>query len=163
ESIWGRARFLVIYLVSGVGGGVLQMLVEPRAHMAGASGCWSGLLGSFAVWVALNRSFLPSRLAASWSRSITVNVMLLVFISLMPRGSWAGHLGGGVAGAVVSVPLVWSLYGRDRLRWLGWAGTAAVPLACFLILYQALAPARAQVLALERVEALAADPELPRS
>src|SRR5205085_1517559 len=77
------------------------------------------------------------------------------FMSMMPGVSWAGHLGGGVAGAAVSVPLVWSLYGRGGQRWLGWAGTAAVPLLALAVLYQAIAPARQDV--------EESDPELNRA
>jgi hypothetical protein len=61
---------------------------------------------------------------------------------MLPGISWAGHLGGGIAGAVVSVPLIWSLYGQGGQRLLGWAGVVAVPVIALVILYQAIAPAR---------------------
>src|SRR2546421_426449 len=79
---------------------------------------------------------------------------------------WAppgGHLGGGLAGAMVSVPLVWTLYRAGALRWLGWGLTAAVPLAWLLLLHQALAPERAQVQALLDVVELVGDPEFARA
>jgi membrane associated rhomboid family serine protease len=164
EKMWGRARFLILYLVSGMGGAVLQLVVQPNGpQLVGASGCLCGLLGSMGVWVIMNRPYLPAKLASSWMNNLIMNVMLIAFISLVPGVSWAGHLGGGIAGAVVSVPLVWSLYGEGAKRSLGWAGTAAVPLACVLILYQAIAPEREQARAEEQEKALVSDPELPRA
>src|SRR5262249_8111379 len=101
-----------------------------------------GLLGSMAVWVIMNRPHLPPKLTSTWMNNILTNVMLMVFISLIPGVSWAGHLGGGLAGALVSIPLVWSLYGRGAQRWLGWAGAAVVPAAAVLLLQQSIGAVR---------------------
>src|SRR5262249_50226817 len=93
----------------------------------GASGGICGLLGSMGVWVMLNRAFLPQKLVSDWMRNILMNVLLIAFISMVPGVSWGGHLGGGLAGAVVSVPLNLTRFGRGAQRWLGWVGVAAVP------------------------------------
>ncbi len=163
EKLWGRVRYLIVYLVSGLGGAVLQLVVAPNSGLVGASGCLCGLLGSMGVWVVMNRPFLPAKLASNWMNNLLVNAMLIVFISMLPNVSWAGHLGGGVAGAVISVPLIWTLYGRGAQRWLGWVGVAAVPVIAFLILYKSIAPALAQGQELAQLEALVTSPEFPKA
>ena len=138
EAMWGHSRYLALYLISGLTGGAAQLLIDPRVSMGGASGALCGLLTSMAVWVWLNRPFLPPRLVSDWMRNIITNVMLIAFISIVPGVSWAGHLGGGVGGLVVAVPLVYSRFGSGAQRWLAWAGVAAVPLVTVLLVQRSL-------------------------
>src|SRR5205823_6228758 len=53
ERLWGSARFLMLYLISGVCGSsvmVLANLHELGGGGAGASGALWGVLGSFGAW-----------------------------------------------------------------------------------------------------------------
>ncbi len=143
EKMWGAWRYLALYLISGMVGGVTQLLVNPNVGLVGASGALCGLLTSMAVWVRMNRDYLPPRLAQDWMRNILTNVMLIAFLSFLPGVSWAGHAGGGVAGILVAVPLNFSRFGQGAQRWLGAAGVAAVPLLAFGLLYQSLLGPRA--------------------
>jgi hypothetical protein len=54
----------------------------------------------------------------------------------MPGVSWAGHLGGAVAGALVAGPLLYARFGPPGVRLLGYAGVALVPAGFFLVLTQ---------------------------
>jgi membrane associated rhomboid family serine protease len=49
ESALGRARFLTVYLASGVGGALVQVVASPDSSlpMLGASGAVSGALGAY--------------------------------------------------------------------------------------------------------------------
>jgi membrane associated rhomboid family serine protease len=136
EKMWGMPRYLLLYLISGLGGAVLHLYVGRAGLMVGASGSICGLLGSMGVWVWLNRRFLPPRLVSDWMRNIMLNVLLIAFISMVPNVSWEGHLGGGLAGAVLAVPLNYTRFGQGAQRWLGWAGVVAVPVLCVALLYQ---------------------------
>jgi len=49
EGLLGRARFLVLYLLSGVGGSVAVLLLAPYSAVVGASGAIFGLFGAFFV------------------------------------------------------------------------------------------------------------------
>jgi membrane associated rhomboid family serine protease len=138
EAMWGHGRYLALYLISGLAGGATQLIVDPFVSMGGASGALCGLLTSMGVWVWLNRPFMPPKLVSDWMRNILTNVMLIAFISIVPGVSWAGHLGGGVGGLVVSVPLLYSRFGSAAQRWLGWAGVAAVPLVAVLLVQRSL-------------------------
>src|SRR5690606_27586323 len=48
ESLWGPGRFLIIYLLAGVGGSYASVVYE-KGTMAGASGAICGILGAEAV------------------------------------------------------------------------------------------------------------------
>ncbi|MBI1916166.1 MAG: rhomboid family intramembrane serine protease, partial [Planctomycetes bacterium] len=62
EWTWGGWRFLVIYLLSGLGGSCAALLALPVGAIAGASGAICGLVAAVAVWLVLNRRYLPRRM-----------------------------------------------------------------------------------------------------
>lgn len=128
ESMWGSVRYMIVYLVSGLGGGVAVVLSDAGA--VGASGALCGILTSMGVWVYLNRIHL-GELSTHWLRAIGTNLILIAVISFLPGISFAGHLGGALAGAVIAVPLVYQRFGHGVERWLGLLGAFAVPI--FLI------------------------------
>jgi hypothetical protein len=102
------------------------------------------------VWVLFNRSYLPPNWFSGWMRNLIINIVMIVFISMIPGISAAGHLGGGVAGALVTVPLVLNRWGHGRERWLGLAGIIAAPvLAVGLILWSISDSERVQIVLLK--------------
>jgi membrane associated rhomboid family serine protease len=134
EAMFGSARYLALYLVSGLGGGCAVAL-DPQMMVVGASGCVCGLLGAAGMWVFLNRRHLPQAFVARFFRAFGTNVLLLVFISMLPRVSWLGHLGGALAGAAIAVPLVYSRFGVGWQRWAGNLASLAIPLACVAVVF----------------------------
>lgn len=130
ESIWGSARFLVLYLVSALGGGVLVVFLGQNA--LGASGALCGLLTSLAFWIWLNRHHLPRELVSRWLSNSMMNIVLIALISLVPGVSWAGHLGGALAGLVVTVPLNLHRYGTPAQKGLGILGMILVPVVLLI-------------------------------
>ena len=56
ERMWGPWRFLLIYLISGVGGSFAVLGATPEVLVAGASGTIWGIMTSMAAWVVLNRA-----------------------------------------------------------------------------------------------------------
>jgi len=126
ERMWGRAAYLAIYLVSCVGGGACAVILTPQGNLVGASGAICGLLGSMLTWLLLNKAHLPPHLVSNWQRSIMTNIILIAILSIMPGVSWAGHLGGGVTGALVAAPLNLARFGEGVKRGLGWAGMLAI-------------------------------------
>jgi Rhomboid family len=141
ERMWGPARFLGLYIVSGLGGSGLAMVLSPASGLVGASGALCGILASMAAWVLLNRPYLPATLASDWMRRIMSNVILIVLISVMPGVSAAGHFGGAAAGLIAAVPLTYSRFGLGVQRWLGLLGFLAVPVVTLLLTYQGVMPA----------------------
>lgn len=114
EPLLGRARFLALYLISGLGGGVavyltagvgLELLGNPlfgglNTPTAGASGAVFGLFGAFYV--------VLRRLGRDTSMITVILVINLIFTFTVPAISVAGHLGGLVTGAVVAAGLAYA-------------------------------------------------------
>jgi membrane associated rhomboid family serine protease len=154
EKMWGSLRYLGTYLISALGGGCCVMLFHipillnnprPLPYIVGASGALCGLLTSMAVWVWMNRPYLPPRLASDWMRNIITNIVLIAIISILPGISWEGHLGGGVAGALVAVPMVYNRFGTGLQRALGLLGVLAVPALSVGLVYRSLLPTQPEM------------------
>jgi len=118
ESLFGRVRFLAIYLVSGLGGPVAVLLLSnPLIDAAGASGGIFGLFGAYAV--AFRRL---GRDIGGIVGIVVVNFSLGLFL---PGISLAGHLGGLLAGIAVTLPLAFLPARRPALQWAGVGGVVA--------------------------------------
>lgn len=131
EQMWGRGRFLLLFLFSAVGGGVLALLYDPDTALVGASGGICGVFGAMGIWIFLNREHLPSQLLFLWTRNVVLNVMLMVFIGMsVKQVSNTGHLGGAALGAVLGGLLSIHRFGGPVQRWLAAAGVVAVPVLC---------------------------------
>ena len=107
ESMWGRWRYVAIYVVAGIASSCAVLsydLWQQRIGLTvGASGPLCGLFASMIVWFIFNHQHMPEDLLHDWSRTLTVNTVLLVAISLLYHVSWQGHLGGAIGGALAAV------------------------------------------------------------
>ena len=109
ERILGHVRFLVLYLVAALGGGVASYAFSDiRSVSVGASGAIFGLMG--ALLVAGRRLGHDIRQVAML---LAVNV-LIGFIA--PGVDWRAHLGGLVAGAAAAAVFVYAPRSR-RTAW----------------------------------------------
>ncbi len=102
ESKWGRSRFLLLYVASGVGGACLAMVFRPEAMVSGASGAVWGLLTSAMVWLVLYREHLPEGMVSDGLRRLGIMLGLNAVISFVPGISWEAHFGGGIVGGLVA-------------------------------------------------------------
>lgn len=125
EVLLGRARYVVVYLVSLLGGSASVFLFSsPRGVVAGASGAVFGLMAG--IVIACYRLKLNPRTALI---VIAVNV---VFSLTVPGISWQGHFGGMLAGALVTIGM---LYAPARQRLLVQASTVIAVLAVLAALF----------------------------
>jgi membrane associated rhomboid family serine protease len=99
EAVLGPIRFLVLYLVAGLGGSVAVYLFSPFPGGAGASGAIFGLFSALFI--------ILKRLRRDTSSIIPLLVINLA-ISFVPGISLAAHLGGLVTGAMVAFALAYS-------------------------------------------------------
>ena len=132
ENVLGRARFLALYLVSGVAGSAAVMLLsDAHGQTLGASGAIFGLMGALAVIAIRVRGQLQSIL--TW---IGLNLVLTFTF----RGiSWQGHIGGLLAGAVLGVAMVYAPRSRRPLvQWSAVGGVLVVALAIVVLRVAAL-------------------------
>lgn len=137
ELIWGRLRYLLLYVISGLTAAGLVLYVSTLGDgsgglTVGASGALTGIFASLAVWLALRYRSLPPAAAAEMTRVIVINTFLMVMLSLLPGVSWSGHLGGGLGGALAALPLYWhATTGSLWQRGLALVAAVAIP-AVFL-------------------------------
>ncbi|MFI9077978.1 rhomboid family intramembrane serine protease [Streptomyces sioyaensis] len=118
EAALGRARFIALYLLAGLGGSALSyFLAAQNQPSLGASGAIFGLLGATAV--------LLRRLRYDMKPVLILLGLNLVFTFLWPNIAWQAHVGGLVVGAAVAFGMVHAP--RDR-RTLVHVATCAVTL-----------------------------------
>ncbi|WP_313798283.1 rhomboid family intramembrane serine protease [Cytobacillus sp.] len=94
ERIFGKWRFLLIYLIAGFGGSIASFIFSP-AISAGASGAIYGLFGALLYFGAIYPKL--------FFRTMGFNILLILGINLifgfsMPGIDMAGHIGGLIAG-----------------------------------------------------------------
>ncbi|MGI6376622.1 MAG: rhomboid family intramembrane serine protease [Anaerolineae bacterium] len=97
ERRFGHGRFLVLYLVSGLGGSVLSF-VGNEAIAAGASGAVFGLLGAMIAYFLSYRSEFGSYGQRRLSSLLLVAGYNLVMGFVMPGIDNLGHIGGLLVG-----------------------------------------------------------------
>jgi membrane associated rhomboid family serine protease len=122
EQAIGRARFLVLYLVSGLGGSAgALLLTDPNQLTVGASGAIFGILGAALVFE-VQRNFVLG------GSALSIIVLNLVLTFAVPNISIGGHLGGLAAGALGGLAL--SRFGRGHAAYgrPGVVGVAALVL-----------------------------------
>jgi membrane associated rhomboid family serine protease len=135
EEAIGRARFALLYLVSGLGGSAGALLLSPEAVTVGASGALFGILGAALV-------FERQRTYVLGGSALTL-VILSVILTFRPGISIGGHLGGFAAGALAALALsrlgrAHAAYGRPGVA--GIAGVVAVGIASIAVAYWSVAP-----------------------
>lgn len=97
EHPYGRARFLLIYLLSGLIGSVFSLALAPYPSV-GASGSIFGALGALAAFLYSHRKMLGSGGVAQLRQVIFIALLNLA-IGLSPGIDNWGHLGGLLTGA----------------------------------------------------------------
>jgi membrane associated rhomboid family serine protease len=94
ERLIGPARFVTLFLLSGLGGSVVVLLLAPASAVVGASGAIFGLFGALLV---IQRSF-----GGANTQLLIVLGLNLVMGFIVPGISWQAHIGGLITGAVVA-------------------------------------------------------------
>ena len=131
EQYLGRARFLLLYLVSGLAGAAGALVFSPTSATVGASGAIFGILGG-ALVLERQRNYV---LGGSAMGLIVIN---LVFSFVLPNISIGGHIGGLIGGALCMLAL--SRFGRGhgaygRIGVAGLVGVLAVAIASVVVAY----------------------------
>ncbi len=111
ERLFSSQRMLVLYLLSGISGVVLSFALSPNASV-GASGAVFGLLGALGTFLYRHRNRL-GRAGRLQLRQIVMVALLNLGLGLMPQVDNWGHLGGLLAGIV----LTWTLGPMLDVSW----------------------------------------------
>jgi len=134
EEVYGSARYLFIYVVTGVGGYILSSAIGGRQSVGG-SGALLGLIG---VLLALTRG----RQNASLQMLRGSLIRWLIYIAVLGFLGWGmidnfAHLGGGLTGYLLGriIPAREPVDPHDRrvANALGWGAGLAVALSFALM------------------------------
>jgi rhomboid protease GluP len=106
EVFYGKWRYLVIYLVSGIVGGIVTQILTPNALAAGASGAIFGVFGALGVFYLVNR-----RALGAYGQGAIMNWVFWLGLNLVFGFSNTGigiwdHIGGLVAGMAIAAILM---------------------------------------------------------
>nr|WP_295660174.1 rhomboid family intramembrane serine protease [Polymorphobacter sp.] len=122
----GRARFVVLYVLSGIVGGLLQVAVAPHSteSVVGASGAIAGVFGAYAVLFARSRvkarrvlgfNVSAATITALWYAATWIGLQLLTAVAFNTGEGriaiWT-HIGGFIVGLLFAQPFV-----RRRTRY----------------------------------------------
>ncbi|MFD7718606.1 rhomboid family intramembrane serine protease [Streptomyces sp. NPDC059814] len=128
EAALGRARYLALYLLSGLAGSALTYwLAEPNQPSLGASGAIFGLLGATAVLMRrLNYDMRP----------VFALLALNLIITFNPWGgiAWQAHVGGLIAGTLIAIGMVHAPRERRNLVQYGTCAVALVVVVLIVVL-----------------------------
>ena len=141
EQLSDRNRFLGIYFIGGLVGGVASY-VFTAAPSVGASGAIFALIGALGVFVWLNRAAYGDQ-AKQILANIAFTAMINIFFGYsMPNIDNMAHIGGLVGGIITGFLLMPRLtivdteFGPQRhrahLRW-GWNGVIVLAIVLFAI------------------------------
>jgi membrane associated rhomboid family serine protease len=133
ERVFGRGRYLLLYVVSGLAGSAGALIASPDALTVGASGAIFGILGAAFV-LERQRTYV---LGGGAGALIVLNI---VFSLAVPGISIGGHLGGLAGGALGTLALSrfgrgHAVYGRPGL--IGVVGLIAVGVASLAVAFWA--------------------------
>src|SRR6266446_560973 len=103
EKLYGSARFIILYVLTGVAGVYGSYSYHPETISAGASGAIFGLFGVLLVFGIRYRSSIPP----FFKRAVGTGVLPVIIINLIigftiPAIDNSAHIGGLLAGAALA-------------------------------------------------------------
>lgn len=117
ERLYGRARFIIIYFVSGLMGSMLSYLLSPAAS-AGASGAIFGLIGCMFYFRTKYRDLFKR--IFGWNLFVVLGLNLFLGFAQSGIDNF-GHIGGFLGGFLAANMV--GLFGErvSAAKRLGWA------------------------------------------
>jgi len=109
EPLFGHARFIAIYLLGGLTGSILSVLLgDPNTYSVGASGAVFAILGAEFVYLYQHRKLLGERVRGMMRSLVFIAILNLGIGALSGAGvgsmridNWA-HLGGLIGGLILA-------------------------------------------------------------
>ncbi len=106
ENIVGPVRYLIVYLVGGLGGNALSLFMSVQSGSykvsAGASGAIFAVMGAFFYIALRNRNSFGK----DGMRRLGIMVVLMIMQGLVDRGvDQSAHMGGLISGFLLGIAL----------------------------------------------------------
>ena len=118
EQVIGKIRFVLIYLLGGIAGNILSLVLELRSQefsvSAGASGAVFAVMGAMIYVVIRNKGWLGDLSM----RQVLVMAAFSLYFGFTSSGvDNAAHVGGMIAGFVIAV-LTWHPSSRVKGKYI---------------------------------------------
>ena len=102
ERIFGKIKYIVIYLVSCITSSVLSMVINPDSISVGASGGIFGLMGALLAFALIERKNINKEYTMGLIKTIGINLIIgLVVINIDNAAHIGGFLGGIILGGIL--------------------------------------------------------------
>lgn len=108
EAVWGRWRFLLIYLTAGLAAAATAMAIHPlsgagdvEVYGSASGGLW-GVTVAVLAWMARNLSVAPPAAATDCVRRVVVVGVMNLVVSFAQGVSVSGLVGGAAGGLAVA-------------------------------------------------------------
>jgi len=111
EKLFGNVRFLVLYLLAGLGGSVASLYSHPLSVSAGASGAVFGVYGGLLGFLLVQRGVVPTRISMGIAKSAGIFLVYNLVYGLSSAGTDIQAHGGGlvsglILGCVLAAPIL---------------------------------------------------------
>ncbi|MGP4042354.1 rhomboid family intramembrane serine protease [Gracilibacillus sp. D59] len=104
ERIYGNIRFIIIYFLAGIAGGMASFALNPSIA-AGASGALFGLFGALLFFGIKNPRIFFKTMGMNVIFIVILNILFGVFVPQVDNGAHIGGLiGGFIASGIVMLP-----------------------------------------------------------
>ena len=100
ENLYGKVKYIIIFVFSGIFGSILSMAFTHNAVSAGASGAIFGLLGALLYFGYYYRAYLGNTIRKSVLPVVFINLAIGFISSGIDN---AAHIGGLVGGILLSM------------------------------------------------------------
>ena len=102
ESVYGKIKYLVIYLLSAIAASIFSYIFGPQSVSVGASGAIFGLFGAMLIFGIKHRKQMGKAYMMNILQVIFVNVIIGISSSNIDN---AAHFGGLIVGALIALLL----------------------------------------------------------
>jgi rhomboid protease GluP len=137
EHGWGLLRFLGVYIVSGIMGGLLSNVREISISV-GASCSIFGVMGAHLVLIVMFWPTLQDVFKRHFIIQLIIVPILFIAVSFLPNVDWLGHLGGLIGGIAVGSIIFMEKAKETHRKWyvlIGVGLLGVLLLVAFCVIY----------------------------
>lgn len=99
ERLMGQKKYLLFFLITGIGGNIATYYFNPVSVSAGASGSLFGLLGAFFYIIVNRKEMITKEGKSTILRLLGINLIITLIV---PNISVTAHFGGFIIGYLSS-------------------------------------------------------------
>ena len=99
ERVMGHTKYLIFFLLSGIGGNIVTYFFNFKSISAGASGSLFGILGAFVYLIQHHGNMITPQGRKSIFKLLGINLALTL---ISPNISTTAHFGGLIIGYLLS-------------------------------------------------------------